>query len=470
MTKRRMLGYGVSLALLGACGTARSGDEASLPVASAGDAGSGVTAGRPSGGEGGAAAGESGHPDGGDPWDGGDSSGGAPTPPQGGAAGGGAGASPSGGSAGGGTPAGGTVGFALPDGCESDGFIVGEKHCSAPLVCDGERLSIACVEQAPGRLWSCGCTRGDTSADYEIPDVRGAVSCEIAAAACADPSLLDGDESCDRTYGESAQSCSVRDDCTRWHEVNGWRLRTQTSWAGACHACGEPSTAVCCRCNDAPPNPEYDYRLQDIELAQGCEVVSELCQGEPPSPSGEQSCEILRESVGPDIGCEVAVRCGQPVELADGSTLTLSDDSDAICIPIEGQTHCICRDGEFSTNVGLAFAMAAPERETCRLMHEVCRGSEPLELSGAFECLVSRQNVSLDSCSRELDCTQAASVRGLEVTARAVKSVYCNRFIDDEWHCRCNPSTPELVELTAADAESACTLAIEDCAPVPPYL
>lgn len=455
-------GCGAALALIVACGETSSGSPD--PTGSGGEAGS-PSAGAPAepGEPGGAPANGGGAGEAGEAFDGGD--GGAPAAAAGGTAGGGS----NGGSAAGGVNV-------VPAGCEASSPIVAEQHCSLGLTCDDRRLSVACTNDRG--LWTCSCSGADTSVTYEIPDLASAPTCQLAAKACAEPDLLTGEETCERSSDHNEFDCSLRDECETWHEIDGRRLRTRRHWQATCKTC--PSSVdvgpglSCCRCSDEQqaPGPELaDYRLADYDPTTGCDFLAELCQTDSFEPTGELDCQNLQLSTSLDFGCQVVTRCSQPVELGGGGELTLGGEFYSSCTyASDALTNCRCGDADNRISYEIDWGLPYDEIATCRAVDAACTGVAPPEFDGDPQCTPQFDTLTTDSCVVREECEQPALVGGNAATVRTHAGARCEREDpgSETWVCSCTSTSAPSFTLETGDAESTCTEAVAECRALTP--
>ncbi len=441
------------LLLILSCGKAeKRGQSSHEGTPHAGDSGIGGSSTGGSGARGGTA-GNSGSDDGGEPSDGG-----APTGGRGGTStsGAGSGGSSSSGAAGSAGTAG-AAGVGLPDGCEPISEHVGGTYCSAEMTCDSRRLNVSCT-QASAELWTCVCTDPETRVDYEFPDATGAVTCEVAAKACADPSILTGDEECLREHAQGVLGCSLRDTCDRLTEIDGVTLRARRLWNPSCKPCESPSS-TCCSCED-----EFvvDYRIRDIDLSRGCDFLDDLCPGNF-EEVGATTCTTLEESLYPDEICSHSASCGQPVELDGGTRLTLSKQVNTFCYVRPEGFRCTCQNEEGENTLAVDFGMTPATLGPCRSTSAICGGAQPLETTGSRRCVPNTDVVAEGGCLFYVDCTQPATVGGSDVTVYTEIGAQCEKQSDGNFICYCNNQTAGPYEIEAEDSASACPQAIEIC-------
>jgi len=464
---RTVLYFGVALAWLSSCGeTTPRGEGGSEPTA--GDDGV-ENAGAPNepggapstptdtGGRGGAG-GEAGDAaEGGTP----DATGGRP---------------PTGGNASGG--AGGAVGIQVPEGCESTTPIVAERHCSLELSCDSRRMSVACTDDRG--LWTCSCSGAETSVTYEIPDLPSAATCELAARVCAEPEVLRGEETCQRTETPVPGLCELEDACQTWHELDGRRVRTRRDWKAACEPCpGGTETGglamTCCRCSVgelAPARDPADYRLADYDPSTGCAFLAQLCEVDSFEPAGDAECAHAELSANIDFGCQIVTHCVQPIELADGAELTLANEFRSSCMASGSgpATACNCSDADGRLGYEVFWDLPEDDIDTCRAVDAACTGVEPPELGGEVECVPSFDTLTRDSCALRSVCDQPATLGGVDAVVRTRSSVRCEREEpgSESWICHCTSTQAPALELEGGDAEQTCLEAVGTCAELTP--
>jgi hypothetical protein len=397
--------------------------------------------------------------------DGGESPGGAPT---GGRAGTSSGGTSSAGSSNGGASTSGAAGAAgapsirVPDGCEPGAQHVGGLFCSTEMWCDGSRSTVSCADMGSS-LWLCSCSDATTRTDYEFPDASGVRTCEAAAKACADPDLLTGAETCTQMETTDATTCTREDVCERLQEIDGVTLRTRTRESASCSVCFE-SNVSCCYC---PGDRTADYRLGDVDLTAGCDFLTELCKPDSTRPVGAKACDPLWDITYPDA-CQMAVACGEPVELGDGTGLTLWDRFQTMCLEEANEMRCACTDATGAGKLALDFGAAPSNFEHCSAMTAACAELETLTPTGTKACS-SDVGVLPSSCSVDGECSQPATLAGVDVTIRTTVDVQCDLQSSDQWLCRCT-RTGSTLEVEAEDSESACDQAVAACPTTSPNL
>lgn len=392
--------------------------------------------------------------------------GGSPSAGQGGSAP--AGAS-SGGSAGASTAGAGSV--TTPDGCTLTSHLLGGLYCSMAMTCGSETVLISCQEDSGD--WRCGCVRGNVRPDFHyFPDVTGMRTCEVSATACLHPELLDADEVCTLTDdATSSYSCTATDSCARPHRVDGVTLETRSEWTASCELCGTTPHA-CCRCVE---NGFPEYRLRASDIDDGCLYLDELCRGNGEiTPLGGDTCETLGEESMPGQYCNVATTCEYPSELADGTLVTLAGAFEASCMPLEDTslgdvTLCTCIDQDGWQVQNVVYDPPGLFLANCIDTNRACAGLVSVEPIGAVDCTDSIGEYEIDYyCSRGRRCFQPGTLLGTEVRAITGTDVSCMLRGDGGWSCNCHDQLknqePVRIELDeAADPESACAEAIDEC-------
>lgn len=295
--------------------------------------------------------------------------------------------------------------------------------------------------------------------DYQFPSATGATTCETAAKACVDPELLTGPETCERTRGESAGTCSIRDDCMRSHVIDGVTLLTRTERSASCQSCADPRTTTCCRCAD---RLGVDYRLPDVDIAEGCDLLGDLCAADGFDLVGAMTCEPTSEMTYPD-DCLMEVSCNQPIELADGTRLSEHETFDTWCGPRypDNRMMCTCRNGAGATVLTLDPGSARANLGLCTAATAVCAGAESIVPTGDPSC-ASTVGVMSNACAIDGDCEQPATIGGIGVTVLTNVNVQCELQVDGSWLCFCTHAGSTL-EVEADDSESACQQAAAQC-------
>lgn len=415
-----------------------------------GSAGNGGDGGVATGGLGGATAGRAG----GEPASGGKTAGGAPN---GGAANAGAAA--------------GTPSIAVPDGCTPVVQHVGGAFCSSEMTCGDEHLILSCnpgtsTDANTPAPWKCLCTRGSDTTEFDFPTATGTQTCEVGADACLHPQQPTGDPTCTLSDTIDGQICTVVENCTRFFELDGVMVGTSTEdWSAACTTQSEGITGCNCTSGLTP-----DHLIQGADVSQGCDFLKPLCTGDEPTPAGDWSCEPAeQENYPPGYGCASESTCERPLLLNDGSTLKEAAEYSISCIPnneskSDHQVLCGC-NGTMST-LALGLDVSADDGTACQVMTGACTGLASLELSGSPTCTTSDAQASATGCQQTLDCSQAATTQGLDVTVLTTASVSCSAD-GDAWDCTCS-DTGESSTLKASDATFACTQAMAQCPPVAP--
>lgn len=441
------------LALMVGCGKASKRGDRSGDTPSAGENATGGTAG--SDGQGGTAGSTTAGGEGGES-------------PEGGAPGGGLGGTPMAGSGGssisgaaGASGMAGAAGVSLPDGCATVSQHVGGTYCSTEMTCDTRLLSVSCAETS-SEFWTCSCIGPDGRVDYDFPDATGVTTCNVAAKVCADPDILTADEECMRTRTMGVLGCAVHDTCDRLDVIDGVTLRSRRLWNSVCESCPNPGS-TCCRCGD--DNDTIDYRIRDANLSGGCDFLDALCTGENIDPVGAATCENLSENLYPDQACGVTARCGQPVELADGTRLSLSQELNTFCYARTEGYRCTCQDEGNVPVLSLDFGDTPVSLGPCRTTSSVCGKTEPLELIGSRRCTPNMDVVAEGGCIFYVDCVQDATAAGVAVTVFTTVGSQCENQGDGTFSCYCNNrrSGPYVIE--AEDSATACPMAIEDVCP-----
>jgi hypothetical protein len=466
MIRGLVLVSGAVFALGTGCGSSSKRDKNSgdtVPDAGEHSTGGGVGTGGSKAEGGTAGLGTGGDDDGGAPPEGGDPSGGrAGATMTGGASGGGssnAGASNSGASNSGASNSGaaGAASIRLPDGCEAGNQLVGGAYCSTEMTCDDHRWNVSC--SVSGGRWLCSCSDAANRTDYEFPNATGVGTCEIAAKACADPSLLAGDETCVRTHDESTAACSIRDACEGSHTIDGVTLLTRAERSASCISCQEPQPTSCCSCED---RLHHDYRLLNVDLAAGCDFLGELCKADGVDPVGVKTCDVA-EGTFPE-GCGIEAECGQPIALDDGTMLNLAESYQISCAdraPYFEGTRCTCRERSGGLLLALDPGMTPPGMAYCRATSAACAGFETIVPTGSRMCS-STVNAMPLGCTLEGACSQLATIGGVEVTVLMHVNVLCDLEAGSTWNCRCVRAGGTL-EVEADDSESACDQAALEC-------
>ncbi len=440
-------------ATFGCGGSSKTKGESPETTPDAGEDGTGTAITGGAGGRGGTA-GTAGAARGGEPSDGGEpSEGGAPTGGRGGGGGSSNGGAPMAGAAG-------AAGVRVPDGCEPGSQHIGEAFCSAEMTCDDERLTVSCSEISQG-LWSCICTNAAGRTDYEFPATSGVRTCEVAAKACADPDILGGDETCTLTHEESAAACSIRNTCDRLNTIDGVTLRTRTIRNASCKPCSDPE-ASCCTCTG--DERFIDYRLRNLDLADGCEFLDELCKPDSYDFTGAKTCSPIWDNAYDDGACDMAVQCGQPIALRDGTRLTLAERIQTMCWG-GSENRCGCTDSAGAQALTVNFVRPRPDTAFCAATTAACAGLEPLKYTSGPSC--SSMTTALPtSCSVDGECVEAASIREADVLVDTVISLGCEQEPSDSWLCRCTHSR-ETLEVESGDSLGACDQAVLVCPPTP---
>jgi hypothetical protein len=475
--KACVLLLGASLAAV-ACGkSARDGKSSPEPTPRAGETGTGAAGLGGSDAQGGTASTDTGgRADGGEPSEGGapaSGSGGLPVVGGlGGSSSGGGGVSgavaPGGAGSTGGSASGGTGGIALPEHCVSDSQHSGGKYCSAELTCASGTLALSCEERSG--FWYCACSKGDALFEYEFFDAIGNATCEVAAQICLEPERLTGEEACVRSQTSNIVSCSLDDTCQTIHDVDGLTVVTRREWNAGCEPCYDEVT-TCCYCTGVHPP---DYWVRDADVGAGCGFLDELCKHEPLEPVGARTCDDVVAEAFPAYGlCDASVLCGQPVELGDGSRLTLSEHFKTRCVTAGNDTRCGCAADDGWDRVVLRFALPPTNVETCRATTEVCAGLETLELSGERACTDTQRTVAAYGCSLTIACEEEATVSETAVTVLSQFGAGCQHLGADNWTCGCSepaggPGRGRF-ELKAHDSEAACVAAAAACPTLWPH-
>jgi hypothetical protein len=331
------------------------------------------------------------------------------------------------------------------------------------MTCDSRRLNISCSQGAG--TWSCSCSGAEGRVDYEFPQETGVRTCEIAAKACADPDLLTGAETCMRAHMESSAACSIRDDCERSHTIDGVTLRTRSELIASCQSCMEQRPTSCCSCED---RLAFDYRLLNLDLAAGCDFLGELCKPDGFDPVGVKNCDVAEET-GAE-GCYIDAECGQPIELDDGTRMTLSERFQTTCTdsrPYFDVTRCTCSEWSSGTELVLDPGMTPPGIAYCRATTAACAGLETIVPTGARTC-TSTVNAMPRGCTLDGACSQPATIGGVEVTVLTNVNVLCDLKAGSTWGCSC-VRTGGTLEVDAEDSESACDQAAQACPTTPLY-
>jgi hypothetical protein len=483
MRKACVLLFGASLAAA-ACGKSESDSDSSPePTPHAGETGTGAAGLGGSKAQGGDT-GTGGRAEGGEP-----SEGGAPAPgsgglPLAGRGGGSSGGAADGGTAGGGGSSGGTTGgagatggsstagtggIALPDSCVSHSQHGAGKYCSAELTCARGTLALSCEERAD--FWYCACSNGDAVLEYEFPDTTGSETCEIAAKICLEPERLTGEEACQRSETSDIVSCRLDDVCETTHDVDGVTVVTRRTWHPGCEPCSDGVT-TCCYCTGVDPP---DYWVRDAEVGAGCGFLDELCKDEPLEQVGARTCDPVVAEAFPNYGlCDASVLCGRPVELGDGSRLTLSEHFKTRCVTAAANdARCGCAADDGWDRVVLRFALPPTNVETCIATTEVCAGLETLELSGQRACTNTQRTVAAYGCSLTIACEEEATVSDTAVTVLSQFGAGCQHLGADNWTCGCSEppggSARGRFELKAHDSEAACVAAAAACPTLWPH-
>lgn len=443
MIRGLLLSFSVVLAMAVGCGkTKKSARDSGTE---AGQAGMGGTLAGGSARGGAAGVGRGGSGDGGEPTDGGAPSGGQSGASSGGSSGGGNG----------GASTGGVGGANLPEGCEGNP-LVSNDSCNADMICDGRRLNVSCAFSLG--LWSCRCTEGQSTVDFDFPVATGVSACEAAMKACADPDIL-SDEMCERTRTMGVLGCAIHDRCETLHDVDGVTLRTRRTLDASCDEC-KTSDSFCCSCADASV---IDYRLRDVNPEAGCDFMEQLCKTTSIVPVGEKTCEPVREDSYPDQYCEISSQCAQPVELGDGTRLSLYEGFSVYCASTEEGSRCTCSDEDRENELVVDVGMPPVDVAICRSVTALCAKTEALEPAAPRECIPNTDIVLPDGCTLYVDCVQSGTLAGAPVTVLTKVGAQCNLEPDGSFSCYCNNRTSGPYELEADDAKSACVEALDVC-------
>ncbi len=443
---------GVGLVAAAACGgeSSRSGDEPSGEAGAApteaegGAAGSssGTAAGDSSGaGEGGATA------SGGNTASGGKATGGAAT----------------GGVATGGVATGGMPNLdpiLIPEGCEADNAMQGSGSCSVGFTCNQVYLSVFCNEGA-GDAWKCYC-KGNVEGTYDVRAENSGAACAVASAFCSGrgPDLGELPEDCQPTEKVDAQSCSRQLHCEHTIELEeGTAVLVEETSEVSCSDSGVEGS-VSCSCAGGDDAMQYDSLL-DTSIEEACGPALSLCRSKQRKPAGLRECEPESLSAS-DGNCSLTQGCKQPLELDDGTVVSVYSPDFASCVTITGnQSRCDCGgyEGTFSFDVDTPTTIA-----TCTEAGEICARRYEIEPGGDVTCTAQNQSVVGRVCNTELNCSRSGTLGDLEIAQQAIVQVQCSEG-DTGWDCSCTSGSNSVAVagVEAADAWDACSAAAEAC-------
>jgi hypothetical protein len=351
----------------------------------------------------------------------------------------------------------------VPEGCVLTSPHSGGLFCSAEMTCDGERLTVSCDATDAGPWW-CSCNRGETRTDFELPDTTGTRTCEVAAEACLHPELFTGDETCtvtDEVIGdpETGQTCSIVDSCRLEQELDGSTVASKVEFTAKCQTVSTELSSCTCPNSRSPA-----YWLATDDLSAGCHFLSPLCRGNLTS-TGDWTCESIFEDWGAGYGCHSSTKCTRPVTLEGGFDLSLAEQYNLVCWEFEGVTRCSCDATTGYSQLTLLHGIPYDDIAGCQLTSGACTGVEAIELRGAPECTTLADTHNAATCALRLNCGQAATIDGTEVTVLTQRGASCDHLSDGSWSCTCSGAAPEItiVNVEAEDSASACAQATEEC-------
>jgi hypothetical protein len=190
-----------------------------------------------------------------------------------------------------------------------------------------------------------------------------------------------------------------------------------------------------------------------------------LCTGENIDPVGPATCEFLSENLYQDYACGHSARCGQPVELADGTRLSLSEELNSFCYSRTEGYRCTCHGEDNQILLSLDFGDAPINLAACRTTTSVCGKTTPLERIGSPRCTPTMDVVAEGGCIFYVDCVQDATAAGTAVTVFTTEGSQCEDQGDGTFSCYCNNRTSGPYVIEAEDSATACPKAVEDVCP-----
>ena len=164
------------------------------------------------------------------------------------------------------------------------------------------------------------------------------------------------------------------------------------------------------------------------------------------------------------------MQCGQPVQLGDGTRLSLAEQFSTYCYTRDEGLRCTCSNEERENKLALDFGMSPPNIAICTATTAVCAEVEALEPTGARVCTPTSDIVLSDGCTLYLDCVQPATVAGAPVTSFTNVGAQCDVQPDGTYSCFCNHRTSGPYEIEADDTRGACAEAVEVCPKLAPTL
>ena len=198
------------------------------------------------------------------------------------------------------------------------------------------------------------------------------------------------------------------------------------------------------------------YQLTGISGTDACVLTADLCYDgvaanveftDPPV------CQDTYQDRGPDW-CSTERQCTQSAQVAEGVSVVSTEWQYAYCDFMADSWTCQC-EGRNST-ISFDFPADADPNLVCPDALDICSGGE-FEMSGPRECSPSYQSAYGDWCDTELDCTRAAVIDGIEVSAHEWMYAHCEGLGDDQWQCECNVGADSSsLELTSDSAWHAC--------------
>ena len=204
------------------------------------------------------------------------------------------------------------------------------------------------------------------------------------------------------------------------------------------------------------------YELNGVESPNACPTAASLCldpdQVEFTDPP---VCTPLYNERSSGY-CSTELECTQSQRISDQVTAKMSQWQYIYCYDESGTWRCEC-DGN-GGYVSIQIAGVEDEAALCSDMLDVCNSGD-IEPEGPRACSLQFQSASQGYCDSQQECTQQASVDGMEVLVNSYITTSCREASDGEWDCNCQTAPGNTsFTINGTDAWTTCEEASDACA------
>jgi hypothetical protein len=364
----------------------------------------------------------------------------------------------------GGTSAGPTL--ELPPGCEPRGRTETADTCSLAVYCDTASQLTNCFRLPNSDRWQCQCDIQHKDRIYQMENAPGLQACALAASLCSEDELDLGEETCEPSSENSAETnCRVDLTCAKPIELGpdsdakAWLVRLGSAF------CNEAQSGKSFDCGCKYANTESDYDLLVDSGAPDCRPLVDFCMsGASPDFTGEEQC-LLTNTVSSSEGCERTEACANPMPLGGAVSLAKIGPRYANCTPrLGGGSDCYCSGRDFTFDFRLPDE---PDNASCASSILNCAPGAVITATGSPSCEPTSSTSYADSCEADLDCLQDATVDDREIVAKGRLLVACARVQTGmPWWCSC-ASDQETAQFQMGDAQlsalQACGQGATEC-------